>query len=449
MSIADGSPHRRRIVVSLCRLLPALMAMTLSAAFPPISHGQTDRSPSKSALKVLLVTERLDNERDWRPLFVALGKGGIDVTTLRAPDVPRDVAKLVSFNAILFCNVACDEFHEPQLQAVRDAVVSHGVGFLMTGGPNSFGPGGYRHSVIEEILPVTMETASRGDPGSAVVLILDTSHFPDGRMWGKQVSSHAAEVLGANDLVGVLARADGKVDWIIPLASTANHPAMSPTVYWALMESLRDFQRPMELGLEALGSGDAKSRRMRRMIVVSDGSPSLPSPALLQKILDARVSLTMIAVFPPGGRDLSKMPAIAAVTGGRYYAPESADELLAIVNKETRTLRRSLLSDDTFTPAVAGRSPVLEGLGEIPRLKGYSMTMNKDQSATRILVVPAGPEGITHPLLTIGKSGRGKAAAFTADFSTTHNSNWHDWDQFPRLTRHLIAEISNSERRDP
>jgi len=39
-----------------------------------------------------------------------------------------------------------------QMQAVRDAVYNQGMGFLMVGGANSFGPGGYNRTKVEEAL---------------------------------------------------------------------------------------------------------------------------------------------------------------------------------------------------------------------------------------------------------------------------------------------------------
>jgi uncharacterized membrane protein len=57
--------------------------------------------------------------------------------------------------------VPADAFDAVQLQALRDAVYQQGTGFLMLGGPNSYGPGGYHRSVVEEALPVTMDVTQK------------------------------------------------------------------------------------------------------------------------------------------------------------------------------------------------------------------------------------------------------------------------------------------------
>ena len=78
-----------------------------------------------------------------------------------AYEFPRDALSLMAYDVVIFVNVGVESFDVVQLGAVQDAVENLGVGFLMTGGPNSFGPGGYRKTVIEEILPVEMDITKK------------------------------------------------------------------------------------------------------------------------------------------------------------------------------------------------------------------------------------------------------------------------------------------------
>ena len=88
---------------------------------------------------------------------------------------------------------------------MRDAVFNLGVGFLMVGGKNSFGPGGYHRTAVEEALPVTMDiTQKKVLPKGALVIVLHTCEFPEGNTWGKRVAKEAIRCLGAKDEVGVL-----------------------------------------------------------------------------------------------------------------------------------------------------------------------------------------------------------------------------------------------------
>ena len=79
----------------------------------------------------------------------------------------------------LFVNAGADLFDPVQFKAVHDAVKDLGLGFLMVGGRNSFGPGGYHKTPIEEVLPVSMDvTKKKVLPKGALVIVLHTCEFP-------------------------------------------------------------------------------------------------------------------------------------------------------------------------------------------------------------------------------------------------------------------------------
>src|SRR6185503_4663578 len=81
--------------------------------------------------------------------------------------------------------------------------------FVMAGGQNSFGSGGYQGSKIESLLPVRFDQEKKRDqPALGVELCIDRS----GSMMAneklelaKDAAKQAAEVLGPDDLIGVIA----------------------------------------------------------------------------------------------------------------------------------------------------------------------------------------------------------------------------------------------------
>ena len=93
-------------------------------------------------IEVLLVTDPYGEERDWQSLEKALRESDRAVERKSALEMARDTLSLMAYDCIVFVNVAVDEFDVIQLQAVHDAVKNLGVGFMMVGGQNSFGPGG-------------------------------------------------------------------------------------------------------------------------------------------------------------------------------------------------------------------------------------------------------------------------------------------------------------------
>src|SRR5690606_1113317 len=88
--------------------------------------------------KVLLVTSPDADDRDWQKLAETLRQADRLVDQVSSYDMPRDVLALMPYDCIVFVDVASDAFDAVQMQAVHDAVKNLGIGFIMSGGPNSF-----------------------------------------------------------------------------------------------------------------------------------------------------------------------------------------------------------------------------------------------------------------------------------------------------------------------
>ncbi len=398
--------------------------------------------------KVLLVTDSVGDKRDWEPLEKAIREGERAVEVMDASQLPDNVISLTSYDAIIFCNVAHDEFSAIQLQAVRDAVYNMGAGFLMVGGPNSFGPGGYHHTVIEEILPVSMDISQKKVlPKGALVIVLHTCEFAEGNTWGKRITKEAIRVLGAQDEIGVIVYdpIKGGDLWLFELTPAAKYEELVPLINGASIGDMPSFQRPMEMGLKGLMKSDAATRHM---IIISDGDPPLPPKKVIEDFQISKVSVSMVAIFPHGGQEISKMSEIAGMTGGRYYYPDDPSRLPGIFIKESKTLKRSLLQNKVFTPTIGFPSPVIKGLDGMPELKGYVITTAKGHPAMQILNGPPDAEesDSLDPILSIWQHGLGKTAAFTSDFSTNWGKNWQNWDRFQPFVKQLMTDISRVKK---
>ena len=396
--------------------------------------------------KVLLVVDSVGDRRDWERLEQAIKEGERAVEVMNGADLPNDAASLMPYDTIIFCNVPHDEFNVQQMQAVRDAVYNLGAGFLMVGGPNSFGPGGYHRTVIEEILPVTMDVSQKKVlPKGALAIILHTCEFPEGNTWGKRITKQAIKVLGAQDEVGVLAYTQKGEDWLFELTPAAKYEDLVPLINGASIGDMPSFQNTMQMGLKGLKKSDAATRHM---IIISDGDPQAPTPQLVKEFVDNQISVSMVAIFPHGGLNISKMQGVAEVTGGRYYFPEDPNQLPAIFIKESKTLKRSLLQNKTFVPTIGFPSPVVKGLEGMPELKGYVITTAKGHPAMQILNGPPDAEqsDSLDPVLSVWQHGLGKTAAFTSDFSTNWGSNWQQWDRFQPFVKQLLTDISRVKK---
>lgn len=399
--------------------------------------------------QVLLVTDTRSDTRDWEPLVAALKASERVVQVRMAYEVPREATALLPYDLIILANAPADAFDAPQLQALRDAVYHHGTGFIMLGGPQTFGPGGYHRTPIEEALPVEMDVKQKKVlPKGALAIILHTCEFAEGNTWAKRIAKEAIRVLGAQDEVGLIdydwGGAKNGYNWVFPLTPAGQYDKLVPLINATEPGDMPDFHSPMQLALAGLQKSDAA---LKHLIVISDGDPSPPTPALVQQYVDSKISVSMIAINPHGGRDISIMQAISQQTGGRYYFPEDPAALPSIFIKEAKTLKRSMLQNKTFTPEMEFPSPVLKGIDQMPPLKGYVLTTAKPRASTVLRVPPdkAAPDQLD-PLLAVWRFGLGATAAWTSDLGGSWAQDWMGWDKYRAFVKQLAQEVSRVEQ---
>lgn len=401
--------------------------------------------------KVLVAIDPQGDARDWEPLVAALKASERIVQVRMSHEFPRDPLSLLPYDLVIFPNVPADAFDAVQLQALKDAVYHQGTGFVMLGGQHSYGPGGYHRSAVEEVLPVSMDTTQKKIlPKGALGIILHTCEFAEGNTWAKRIAKEAIRVLGSQDEVGLLdfewgggANGNG-MRWVFPLTPAGQYEKLAMAINSAEPGDMPDFQSGMEMALTALKSSDASSKHL---IIISDGDPSPPTPQTVKGYVDAKISVSMIAINPHGGVDVSIMQAIAQETGGRYYFPQDPSQLPSIFIKEAKTLKRSMLQNRVFTPMVEFPSPVLKGIEAVPELKGYVLTTLKPR-ATMILRAPPQPgeEGeMPDPVLATWRFGLGTTAAWTSDLSRSWGVEWVDWDKYNAFIKQLAQETSRVE----
>lgn len=398
--------------------------------------------------KVLLVIDPIrDDDRDFERLAQAIREGERAVEIVDAYRFPRDPLSLLPYDCVIFANVPNDAFDEVQLKALRDAIFNQGTGFLMVGGANSFGPGGYHRTVVEETLPVTMDiTKKKILPKGALAIILHTCEFAEGNTWAKRITKQAIKVLGKEDEVGVIAYGPGGEQWIFEMTPAGNYEELVPKINAAAIGDMPAFGPTMRMGLDGLNGTDAATKHM---IIISDGDPQLAPPALMQRFVDDKITVSTVAIFPHGGTEIGTLRNIANATQGRYYFPADPNELPSIFIKEAKTLKRSMIQEKEISPEVGFPSQVLEGIGGMPSLQGFVLTSLKENALTENVLFTT-PEdasaGEVDPVLAIWRYGLGATAAFTSSLSNQWAANWVDWEQYTAFVKQLLLRISRAEK---
>ena len=402
--------------------------------------------------KVLVVTDARGDARDWESLVAALKQAERIVQVRMAYEFPRDPLSLLPYDLIIIPNAPADGFDAVQLQALHDAVYNQGTGFIMLGSAQTFGPGGYHRSVVEEALPVTMDvTQKKILPKGALALVLHTCEFAEGNTWAKRIAKEAIRVLGGEDEVGLLDYEpfNGGDRWVFPLTpAKLFETKLIPLINAATPEDMPAFHNIMAMAFKDLKASDAA---MKHCIIISDGDPAPPQPALLDQFIAEKITVSTVAINPHGGQTVDLMEGIAKKTGGRFYYPQDPSQLPSIFVKEAKTLKRSMLQNKTFSPQVEFPSPILKGIDAMPPLHGFVLTTPKPRANVVLKVPPDAQETAAgdspDPLLATWRYGLGTTAAWTSDLASNWARDWIGWEKYRAFVKQLATEVSRVEQR--
>ena len=401
--------------------------------------------------KVLVVTDARADAREWEGFVKAMKESERIVQVRMAYEFPRDPLSLLPYDLIVFPNAPADAFDAVQLQALHDAIYNQGTGFLMLGSEHSFGPGGYHRSVVEDALPVTMDvTQKKVLPKGALALVMHTCEFAEGNTWAKRIAKEAIRVLGGEDEVGLLHYGPLKGDeWVFPMTPAKEFETkLLPLINAAEPQDMPAFDNIMTMALKGLQGSDAA---MKHCIIISDGDPQPPTPALLAQYKAQKITVSTVAINPHGGQTVALMEGIANETGGRFYYPQDPSQLPSIFIKEAKTLKRSMLQNKDFAAQVEFPSPILKGLDALPMLHGFVLTTAKPRASIVLKAPPDAAETAAgdspDPVLAIWRYGLGTTAAWTSDLAPNWARDWMGWEKFRPFVKQLTTEVSRVEQR--
>ena len=202
-------------------------------------------------------------------LRAALMKEGIAVTEVTAAGVPTAVGQLDKYDAVVLSDVARHDLTDAQMHAIVTYVRDLGGGFVLAGGENNFGEGGYSHTAIEKVLPITFETKNERPKSVAMVVVLDRS----GSMAGdkidlaKEATKAPLDLLTNEDFFGVVAF-DFVYAWVAPLQSAANKQQITNQISEIIAAGETNIYPALEAAYNELRQSPSE---VKHVILLSDG----------------------------------------------------------------------------------------------------------------------------------------------------------------------------------
>jgi uncharacterized membrane protein len=368
-----------------------------------------------------------------RELAFALEDEGIQADIRPPQGMPDSLADLQNYELLAISNVPATSLSQKQMDVARTFVQELGGGFMMLGGEQSFGLGGYYKSTLEEILPVRSDFEKEKEkPSLGMVLVIDKSGSMSGEPVeiAKSAARSAVELLGRRDQCAVLAF-DGETYVISEMQSASNKGKISDEIGQIDAGGGTTMYPAMEQAFEILQSTPAK---LKHVIILTDGV-SNPGDfvGLAQQMASAKITVSTVAM---GGADTNLLEEIAREGRGRYYLAEDISTIPQIFAKETVTASKSAIDEQPFIPQIIRKSHALSGIDmdSAPFLLGYVITRPKPTSEV-ILATEKGD-----PLLAWWRYGLGMTVAFTSDAKSRWAAEWLTWPGFGKFWTQVVRQ---------
>mgnify|MGYP002620683201 FL=1 len=390
-----------------------------------------------------------DPDRANSPLARTLRAAGLPVDVLSPGELPDSVLQLQGFDLIILNDISADQMLPRARQRVlADYVQTLGGGLVKIGGRNSYAPGGWKDSPIEDILPVLLDLPDEViTPSAAIAFVIDNSGsmartVMGGSLSQQQIANDAAAIavgmLDRTDLISVI-EFNSTHRVVVPMGPNSERERNARLIRQISPGGGTNMYPAMALALQQLERADAN---VKHMIVLTDGiTIGHPSEGyeIARAARDRGITISTIAV----GDDIdrSSLFEIATIAGGGYHHVFDPTQLPRIFIREIRVVRQPEIREGSFSPVVLPTgSPLVANLpANIPPLEGIVLTQPRDDP--RISFAMATPDG--EPLLAHWFVGRGQVAAFTSD-AANWARNWitTGWPGYSALWTQVARSIA-------
>lgn len=378
-------------------------------------------------------------EGESRYLVGAMEKEGIRLDVRSPEGLPESLQELAGYDGIILSDIPAHRIGEARMTAIRDYVEKLGGGFVMIGGMNSFGVGGYYRTPVEEVLPVKLKAPDQEEfQSSALALVIDRS----GSMAGQKIeickaaAVASAELLTNKDSIGVYAF-DSQVHEIVPMTKVTSISTIANQISQIGSGGGTNAYPGMVRAREELNRVKSK---IKHMIVLTDGQTSGEGYQALASQCHAE-GITISTVAVGGGAQVGLLQSIAAAGGGQSYVTMDPNSIVRIFTQDTLTHTGRMIREEAFEPKLVEKHPMLRDWedGQAPPLLGYVKT-NRKATAQIPLVTDTGD-----PLLAHWRFGLGKVTAFTSDCKSRWAALWvSDWEGYSRLWSQILRETARA-----
>lgn len=399
-------------------------ALSIVEGRPSILYVYGDPKPSPGLMRVITENRFLADVRN-------------------SSAVPASLASLQNYDLVIFDNVPASVLSLEQMKMVKAYVKELGGGFIMIGGDQSFGPGGYYKTPVEDVLPVSLDVRQKKHlPSLALALVIDKSGSMSGQKMTLTDEAAAATVsfLSERDSVGVIAF-DDSAHPVVNLTKAENKDAIIRQIQAVQPGGGTNMYPGLQMAYDWLASSDAQ---IKHAIVLSDGvSERGDFGGIARSMRDAGMTVTSVAVGDDA--DLQTMRFIAETGGGRFYATNSPETLPRIFTREAFMAARSTIIEEPFSPRLIRPGQATQGIdwNSSPQLRGYVGTAERDEPGSPSVTCLISDKD--DPVYANWQCGLGRVAAFTSDAKPQWALNWMNWPGFGQFWAQAMRDTMRRE----
>jgi len=392
----------------------------------------------KGGPKILLITREREAIGNLIEVFK---KNNFSLEICSPFNAPSSLDELSNYSAIILNNISALWLSSLHLKRISEYVKDLGGGLVVIGGENSFGPGGYRDTPLEEALPVYAGIRQKTSlPYLSMVLIIDKSGSMSGGgnedsltkiSLAKKAAGTVVDLLPSYERIGILSF-DTDCYWTVPLQLVANKPGIirelsslkangGTSLYPALKEAFEELRK--------------EKSTIKHIIVLSDGLSTEDNfEEIVKKMKEEKVTVSTVAIGEDA--DIELMRNIALWGKGKAYYTSDIQSIPRIFTTETLRVTRSLVVKESFLPIINAEGPLTSGINwqNVPPLEGYTVTTPK-QISTIYLLSPR-----KDPLLVSWRYGLGRAVVFTSDYGKW-SKNWKKWQDYDKFWIQLVRWV--------
>lgn len=408
-----------------------------------VTYAEIDAVP-----KILLIEGTSGESEEFQKVLDA---ANIDYDVVSPKGAPTKVSGLTEYKAVITLDVYYDDLKSGFADALDTYIKDYAGGYICIGGENSYALGGYKDTVLEDVLPVYMDLQGEKEiPKLSMTMVIDqsgsmTSPATDGSQvtgltLAKQAAMAAVDELRTTDDVGVLAF-DDTYNWVVALSEASDLDGIKESIETIGYGGGTSIYPALEEAYEKTLKSDAV---LKHIILLTDGQDEYKDyEDLIAAINDAGITLSTVAVGSDA--DTQTLKYLAESCGGRYYYTDVNNSIPRIFAQEVYLSTNTYLINEEFYPVLTSNNRMTEGVFDdgIPALYGYVATTAKE-TADVILESEAGD-----PILSTWQYGLGKTVAWCSDGTNEWTAEFALWEDYPyfwsNIINYVITDTSTGE----